>query len=217
MLLPLLIAVVAMFFFGVVAIIYSIEVDRLKSRLKETRIISSMINSLEDGVFIINNSNQITTINKNAKQLLRLQKYNPTLTDILRALPNTYNFEGKIKKTILEKQKIEEKHIPYYEKLLNITISPIVSPNTTQIGALFLIHDATKEKEVAKMKEDFTSIIVHELRSPLTSIKASSEMLNREFNLTDEEKKRLTTIISEQTGKMLDQVSMILDADKKEP
>ncbi len=44
-------------------------------------------------------------------------------------------------------------------------------------GVVAVLHDMTKEKEVAEMKNDFVSNVSHELRTPLASIKAYIEML----------------------------------------
>jgi two-component system, OmpR family, phosphate regulon sensor histidine kinase PhoR len=40
-----------------------------------------------------------------------------------------------------------------------------------------VLHDVTKEKEIAKMKSEFVSNVSHELKAPLASIKAYVEML----------------------------------------
>jgi two-component system, OmpR family, phosphate regulon sensor histidine kinase PhoR len=40
-----------------------------------------------------------------------------------------------------------------------------------------VLHDMTREKEIAQMKNDFVSHVSHELRTPLASIKAYVEML----------------------------------------
>jgi signal transduction histidine kinase len=195
------------------------------SRLQEITIrekgkLTSLITSLEDGVFMVDINSQITVMNKTAKDLLSPQKDNPTITDILSSLPNSYNFGDKIEKVITLNQKIEEKDIQYGtdKTLLNITITPVLDALAEEeskvIGASFLIRDVTLEKSLSKMKEDFTHIIVHELRSPLTSIKASTEMLTGQNNLTEEDKKHLIDIISNQTIKMLDEVATILDATK---
>jgi two-component system phosphate regulon sensor histidine kinase PhoR len=190
MTLPFFFAFGATIFFGIIAIIYTIKEHRLQLRLKEKEKFTaiSLINSLEDAVCMIDSQNQISAINQSAKDLLNLKTENPTLTDLLSALPNTYNFHDKIQQTIASNQKIEEKEIHHQDKILNIIIYPFLlnpsdKPKTT--GALLFIHDISKEKPLAKMKEDFTNIIVHELRSPLTSLKASSEMLNSPNNLTD--------------------------------
>jgi two-component system phosphate regulon sensor histidine kinase PhoR len=44
-------------------------------------------------------------------------------------------------------------------------------------GVVAVLHDMTREKEVADMKNDFVSNVSHELRTPLASIKAYVEML----------------------------------------
>lgn len=44
-------------------------------------------------------------------------------------------------------------------------------------GAVAVLHDITREKEVSQMKNDFVSHVSHELKTPLASITAYSEML----------------------------------------
>ena len=44
-------------------------------------------------------------------------------------------------------------------------------------GVVCVLHDMTREKEIAQMKNDFVSHVSHELRTPLASIKAYVEML----------------------------------------
>src|SRR5439155_26109612 len=49
--------------------------------------------------------------------------------------------------------------------------------NASPAGVVAVLHDMTKEKELAEMKNDFVSNVSHELRTPLASIKAYVEML----------------------------------------
>ena len=181
----------------------------------------AMIGSLADGLFMVDVNGQLTVINNAAKDFLGIPKDNPSTIDLLSALPNSYDFSGKIQRAVNHKRVIEEKEVTIGEKIFQIFITPVFDVSVTTekkvIGVSVLLHDITLEKSVAKMKEDFTNVMVHELRSPLTAIKASSELLiDPPGPLSEEEKKKIIGLIAEQARKMLDEVALILDAAKLE-
>lgn len=181
----------------------------------------AMVGSLADGVFMVDLNGQLLVINDAAKDFLGIPKDNPNTIDLLSALPNSYDFSGKIQRVVNHKRELEEKEVVIGEKIFQIFLTPVFdeSERTERkvIGVSVLVHDITLEKSVSKMKEDFTNVMVHELRSPLTAIKASSEMLmDPPAPLADDEKNKIIGLISEQSRKMLDEVSLILDAAKLE-
>ncbi len=63
------------------------------------------------------------------------------------------------------------------EKTFKVTLSNVADQGENPAGVVAVLHDMTKEKEVAEMKNDFVSNVSHELRTPLASIKAYVEML----------------------------------------
>lgn len=205
-----------------IAALASETLSRLENILSlEKGKLMAMIGSLADGLFMVDVNGQLTVINDAAKVFLDIPKDNPTTIDLLSALPNTYDFSAKIQRSINHKRVIEEKEVNIDEKVFQIFITPVFDESITTerkvIGASVLLHDITLEKSVSKMKEDFTNIMVHELRSPLTAIKASSELLmNPPAPLSDDEKNKIIGLISGQSRKMLDEVSLILDAAKLE-
>ncbi len=181
----------------------------------------AMIGSLADGLFMVDVNGQLMVINNAAKDFLALTKDDPSTIDLLSALPNSYDFSSKIQRAINHKRVIEEKEVTIDQKIFQIFITPVFDVSITTekkvIGVSVLLHDITLEKSVAKMKEDFTNIMVHELRSPLTAIKASSELLmNPPGPLADAEKNKIIGLIAQQSRKMLDEVALILDAAKLE-
>jgi two-component system phosphate regulon sensor histidine kinase PhoR len=62
-------------------------------------------------------------------------------------------------------------------RTFKVTLSCVASQADQPAGVVAVLHDMTKEKEVAEMKNDFVSNVSHELRTPLASIKAYVEML----------------------------------------
>jgi two-component system, OmpR family, phosphate regulon sensor histidine kinase PhoR len=63
------------------------------------------------------------------------------------------------------------------EKIFKVTLSAVADDNDRPAGVVAVLHDMTREKEVAELKNDFVSSVSHELRTPLASIKAYVEML----------------------------------------
>jgi two-component system phosphate regulon sensor histidine kinase PhoR len=71
---------------------------------------------------------------------------------------------------------------PVGGRTFKVTLSCVADQGGTErddqpTGVVAVLHDMTKEKEVAEMKNDFVSSVSHELRTPLASIKAYIEML----------------------------------------
>jgi two-component system phosphate regulon sensor histidine kinase PhoR len=62
-------------------------------------------------------------------------------------------------------------------RTFKVTLSSVSNRADEPTGVVAVLHDMTKEKEVAEMKNDFVSNVSHELRTPLASIKAYVEML----------------------------------------
>ncbi len=72
-------------------------------------------------------------------------------------------------------------------------------------------------KEMDKMKSDFFSLMAHELRMPLASIKEGTNLLlkgiGEEFK---EKRKEVLTIIAEESNRLIDLVNSLLDLSKME-
>lgn len=67
------------------------------------------------------------------------------------------------------------------------------------------------------VEEEFIHMMVHELRSPLTSMKDASELLiTNASSLTEGEKEQFLKIINSQSKALLEQIASILDAAKFE-
>ncbi|HYM65595.1 MAG TPA: ATP-binding protein [Candidatus Sulfotelmatobacter sp.] len=184
--------------------------------------LTSMITSLADGVFMVDTHKNLLIINEAAKSFLNINSKNPVFTDVLTSLGQQYNLSEKIDQALNSNTALEEKEVVFNNKTFQTFITPVPDSRdqTKPIGASILFHDITLDKNVTRIKEDFTHMIVHELRAPLTAIKDSSELMIEVFEnkgkLEKEQQKRLLQIIDLQAKNLLEQINQVLDAAKIE-
>src|SRR3990172_7191391 len=74
-----------------------------------------------------------------------------------------------------------------------------------------------KLKEMDKMKSDFFSLMAHELRTPLASIKEGTNLLLEGIGEAFKEKRKtVLTVIAEESNRLIDLVNSLLDLSKME-
>ncbi|MFQ5696586.1 MAG: sensor histidine kinase, partial [Terriglobia bacterium] len=90
-------------------------------------------------------------------------------------------------------------------------------PNGTLLGRLFVYSDITREKELDQAKTEFISIASHELRTPMTSIKGSLDLLLGGFaGEVSEETRELLVIAQSGCERLIRLINDILDLSKIE-
>lgn len=92
-------------------------------------------------------------------------------------------------------------------------------PSPPEIGALAQAFNkmCAKLKEVDRMKSEFFSLMSHELRTPLTSIREGTNLfLEGVGGEVTEKQRKLLTIISEESNRLIDLVNSLLDLSKLE-
>jgi len=187
----------------------------------------AILDSVGDGMIVSDNNGKILMLNHVAKTLLALEDKvfaNKTTSDLFelttadgtpvphekhpitislqtgKKASDTFNFAIKDKKSLV----------------LGLTATPVIEQGKI-IGAVELIRDITKEKEVDRMKTEFISLASHQLRTPLSAIKWFSEMLvgGDAGQLTDEQKD-FAQNISDSTERMIELVNSLLNISRIE-
>ncbi|HLB74236.1 MAG TPA: ATP-binding protein [Sedimentisphaerales bacterium] len=83
-------------------------------------------------------------------------------------------------------------------------------------GAAAVLHDITREREVSQMKNDFVSHVSHELKTPLASITAYSEMLADGEADDEETRKEFYSVIQNQARRLNRLIEDILNISRIE-
>ena len=83
-------------------------------------------------------------------------------------------------------------------------------------GVVAVLHDVTREREIARMKTDFVSDVSHELKTPLASIKAYVEMLVDGEAEDERTRSEFYEIISAETDRLHRLIENILNISRIE-
>lgn len=196
----------------------STAVSKLETILNQEKgKLNSMVESMADGVLMVDVRNRLLVINPAAKQMLEIVKSQPTIFDVLDKLSSKLDLRTKIEESIRNDKLTVDEQLKLADKVLRVLISPVKDVQNEPLGAVVLFHDITKEKAIEKMREDFTSMMVHELRSPLTGIRSIANLL-REEKIKNEQKKyqEFIDLIVTNSASMLDLVNDLLDVAKLE-
>lgn len=185
----------------------------------EQRKVNAMVESMGEGVVMTDKNYQIIVVNPAAKELIGIEdKEDTNIFDFIEKLGSQFDIRGKLEEAIKLNKEINLKNILIGERSFKIFVSPVKVNKTLDeddiIGGVVIFHDITKEMEAEKMKEDFTSMMVHELRSPLDGIKKMTELMKEDGEMTKVENEEYIEMIHEGSSQMLGLVNDLLDAAK---
>lgn len=198
-------------------------VSKLQSVLEnEKGKLSAIIYSLTDAVIMADTSNQLLVYNPAVRGLFGISgEKHLTMYDIVDSLAGRLDLRTKIEQALAEDkpQFIQEVYVK--DKALEVSISPVKSSQGEKLGASVVFHDITNEKSLEKLRQEFTAMMVHELRAPLTAVRWSSESLIKNLAASQQgvdagKVKDTVLTIETASNNMLELVNDLLDVAKIE-
>jgi two-component system phosphate regulon sensor histidine kinase PhoR len=175
----------------------------LISKQKET--LDTMINSIQQALWIVNSHGIILIANQQFKEITN--NNNPDAKYIWEVLRHPKM--SSLIKQIIEERKNFTIELDYNEKLY--LCSTTYMPSSQQI--IFSLLEITQIREMEKLKRDFVSNVSHELRTPLTAIKGFIETLSEDAS---EEQLQYIKVIERNTERLINIVKDLLMLSKLE-
>jgi len=184
--------------------------------------LNSMVLSMTDGIAMTDLEYRIIVINPAARRALSLdEKKEVTIFDFIDNLGGKFDIRGRLEESVKLKKEYSSDRVSLGDKFFKIFVLPVKSISIlgqeTITGAVVIFHDITSEIEIENIRKDFTSMLVHELRSPLDGIKKISEVLrNKDIKLETKSYEDYIEHIYKNSSGMLELVNDILDVSKIE-
>lgn len=162
-----------------------------------------LLGSMDQGLVIIDSNLKVLTVNSSAARFLKASE-NTRGKNILH-LTHIRQIVDAITDAVKRQKSVVFDYETGTGEILSIHITPVsgswVSDKKeagARAGAVMLMTDVTHERQIGRMKEEFVANASHELKTPITTIKGFSELLQVGV-VQDEEQKRdyLQRIIGE--------------------
>ncbi len=184
--------------------------------------IAAMLESMLEGVVMTDRDYRVVASNPAAKLVIGHKGEGAlTIFDFIDAFKGVFDVRSKLEEAIKLDKILTIQEIFFGNKYYQVVVSPVKSnvglSRGEILGGVVIFHDITHEKEAEKMRNDFTSMMVHELRSPLGNIKKIGEMMRSSKVLEDKKaSSEYVSMLYESSSSMLDLVNDLLDVAKLE-
>ncbi|MHB0865300.1 MAG: sensor histidine kinase [Minisyncoccota bacterium] len=182
--------------------------------------VNAMVESMEDGVVMTDADYRIMVINPAAKRVIGQEKKEDiTIFDFIDNLGGKMDIRGRLEESVKMKKTYASERFQIQEKFYQAFVFPVKTLSSLNegevLGGVVIFHEVTREVELEHVRDDFTSMIVHELRAPLSGIQKVSELLKTPGKkIPAATSKEYVDLIYQNSSSMLDLVNDILDAAK---
>ncbi|WP_159431487.1 two-component system histidine kinase PnpS [Caldanaerovirga acetigignens] len=174
-------------------------------------LMNELLESLEDGVLLVDDENKIIFVNASANKIVNLDAKKAVGKKLISVVRH-YELNEAVNKAI-------NLGIPVYkeitllpsDKILKASIIPFKDKREKTAGCIVVVKDLTEIKRIEKMRTDFICNISHELKTPLTSIRGFVETLNDGAYQNPALAKRFLKIIEKEVGRLCRLIDNMLD------
>jgi len=183
--------------------------------------IEASIYSIRDAVIVTDEYDRLLMANEAAGRLFNFdfkESHRKAIDELIG--PDRSEFSDFLSRSRKSKGQATRREIDFQghgkPKTYDCIVSCVYNRSQKVCGVVAVLHDITREKQIQQMKTDFVSHVSHELKTPLASITAYSEML-ADGEATDEEtRKEFYSVIQNQARRLSRLIEDILNTSRIE-
>lgn len=202
--------------------------SNLAKLMMEKQRIEALINNMHDPVIGLDEKQQILFINNEALKItgLRLDEVigKPVQNiavhnDLIRTLTQELIQPVAERAKKMEPLKIfaDNKESFFEKEIIPITVVPTAENNERHIGNVIILQNITAFKELDFAKTNFIATVSHELKTPISAILMSLDLLkNERIGTVNEEQKQLIQSVKEDSERLLKITGELLNMTQAE-
>lgn len=207
--------------------LYARTDQALARRVQE---LDSILRTAQEGILLLDTAWRILAANRTLSDFLGLSR--GELTGSLRAAvegenPVLARMEYTTDTLAVDCQALLQEESAYKrqtvllpgppERPVERTLTPVRDQQGTVTGWLIVLRDLTEERELARLREEMTHLLIHDLRSPLTVMQGSLGLIERLLRQENYgELPRLLAMAQHGNEQLLDMINQLLDISRLE-
>jgi two-component system phosphate regulon sensor histidine kinase PhoR len=183
--------------------------------------IEAIIYSLHDAVIVVDEFDKLLMANKAAGKLFSFDFTNSRFKPVESLIaPDKRAFADFLRQSKQSRAGAIRREIEFLQdeksRIYDCVVSCVYDDKQQVCGIVAVLHDITKGKEIQRMKNDFVSHVSHELKTPLASIMAYSEMLDDGEADDEQTRKQMYSVIHNQSKRLSRLIDDILNISRIE-
>jgi len=196
-------------------------VERFSSNLERTAALEEQLRELQIRIQISRRRDRLLMANESAGRVFGFdfrKVQHKSIDELTEA--GTAEFMDFLRRCRLSKARATRREIELVQdgdlRCFDSIVSCVYDQSEQVCGVVAVLHDITREKEISQMKNDFVSHVSHELKTPLASITAYSEMLVDGEADDEETRKEFYSVIQSQAKRLNRLIEDILNISRIE-
>lgn len=170
----------------------------LEQIVAEKRKSEAIVRSIDEGLIVVDGDLEVANINPAAADLLGVSEVDAAGRHAMEVVGHEGVIE-RLRETLAsgESPEIpeEDRYLSYEEgddrRHLQVSVTPVRGEDGATIGAVLMLRDVTDLRELERRKTEFVASASHELKTPLTSIGMSLDLLEERSDGLEESEQEL--------------------------
>jgi two-component system, OmpR family, phosphate regulon sensor histidine kinase PhoR len=191
-----------------------LEIAYEKSRL------NTIVSSIVDGVMVVNKTGELVLFNPASLKYFDLNEIiigenilgilPKEISDLINKILTAEKYENKSYSSQVELK-------PNGELCVEITCSPVPHPDGSLAGVVTIINNITELKKVEYVKNQFVSMVAHELKAPMAAVMGFMNLiLDESMGIKPEKQKEYISRSSKRLQGLIEMVNDLLDISRME-
>jgi two-component system phosphate regulon sensor histidine kinase PhoR len=192
--------------------------DRIHAVSSDRAKLFAILSNMVEGVIAVDQDEKVVHINRAAGEILHTgsqESMNKRIWEVTRVREVCLILADALREG---EEKRGEISLPSHprEQIIEVRASPLRDENGETSGALIVLHDISELRRLEGMRKDFVANVSHELKTPLTAIRALVETLLDDKEMEREIQERFLEKMKKQSIRLSNLVTDLLSISRLE-